>query len=359
MAAAQFTVHPGWRGRVPTAMEVVTDQSTALSRIVELIDAQLWSPRQRREWTAMLSAMVHAMDWHTGLVVGVSRDRLAQLTGRSVTTVSRLWAWAEGEGLLARVEEGASREWLGTAEHRTAAFVFVRPRRHISVGPPSVEDSSFPQLTTPVDQNGNPPASCVTTNPLERLNHSQSTYRGPWATFAIPSTPSQRQAAATLYLNRAGLGGTRIDARRLHGLLKPWWTAGICVAGLFWMLDHHPDEPEKTRGDAVRGARDPVAVIGSRLAPWAGRTSELPSAVQGRRGDYQAAQQARLQHRLTRAHTTAALPHCPTAGADVRAAAQAALRAHLEHLRTRAHASRRTPVSRAQRWPNPPRGTRQ
>jgi hypothetical protein len=335
-------------------MEVLTDQPGALARIAELVEAQLWSPRQRREWTAMLTAMVHAMDWDTGLVVGVSRDRLARVTGRSVTTVSRLWAWAEGTGLLARVEEGASREWLGTTEHRSAAFVFVRPIRRAGGARPG--GGPFPQFIGPVDQNGNPPASCVTSNPLERLNHSPSKSAGTWSSFGIPSTPSQRRAAAALYLARAGLDGKTINVRRLHGLLKPWWAAGVCVAGLFWMLDHHPDEPERPRGDAVRGARDPIAVIGSRLAPWTGRLPELPAAVHGRRGDYQAAQQARLEERLARADT-AALPHSPAADAEVRKAAQAALRAHLDRLHVRA-AGRHRAASRPSRWPSTPRGAR-
>jgi hypothetical protein len=81
-------------------MEVPTDQAAALARIAELVEAPLWSPRQRREWTAMLTAMVHATDWDTGPVVGVSRPRPPPRAAQSARTHCHVDA-REGDERLA------------------------------------------------------------------------------------------------------------------------------------------------------------------------------------------------------------------------------------------------------------------
>src|SRR5258708_7826519 len=59
-------------------------------------------------------------------------------------------------------------------------------------------------------------------------------------------------------------------------MLGPWFEAGWCVAGLLYALDHHPDGPGSSRGDAARAARDPLRVLGHRLSPWGGRLVDLP-----------------------------------------------------------------------------------
>lgn len=337
--AGRFEVHPGWRGRVPASFDVVTDQVFALERISVLVDAETWCPRQRREWTAMLTAMVQAMDWETGLIAGITRERLADVVGRSTRSVSRMWCWAQDVGLLARVEEGASAQWLGTDRNRAATFVIVAavgsiPDRQPESDPAGhVVDSSSP-LSSAVDKSGNPPASCVSKKPLKRLNQT-STHS--WPSFRIPELPSQRLAAARLLVTRTGLDVRGLDQQRLCGLLKPWWQAGACVAGLLWAIDHHPDYPERSRGDAIRGAHDPLAVLGHRLRPWAGRIGELPANLRGLSGDYLAAQEARL------AKATATVPDLESpspASSNIRAAAQAAVRTHLAQLaRRRDHAS--------------------
>jgi hypothetical protein len=274
----------------------------------------------------MLAVMVAAMDWSTGLIAGVTRERLAEAVGRSTRSVSRLWAWAERVELLARVEEGASGGWLGTDRNRAAAFVLVTPRHPAAgrpVSEPDAEEVSSTGFVAAGDKGGNPPASCVSNKPLGR---PQFTTEPPWPSFRIPETPSQRHLAATLLVARAGLDATRLDQRRLRGLLKPWWEAGACVAGLLWAIDHHPDHPGTARGDALRGARDPLAVMGFRLSPWTGRIARLPSAVRGLRGDYQAVQRVRLAA-ATGAGEPTSTPR-PASG-HTRAAARAALRAHL------------------------------
>lgn len=67
---------------------------------------------------------------------------------------------------------------------------------------------------------------------------------------------------------------------RLRALLACWWAQGACVAGLLHAADHHPDQPDHARGDALRGARDPLRVLGHRLRPWQGRLAQLPGTAQ-------------------------------------------------------------------------------
>ena len=292
--SGRFEVHPGWRGRLPDGVEIVAEQAAALQRITELIDAELWCPRQRREWTVMLSAMVWAMDWRTGLITGVSREHLAATVGRSVRSVSRMWRWAHDTGLLIRVEEGASAQWLGTRRNRSASFVLVDSAGTQASRQAARDSQESAQLTGFVEQSGNPPVSYAEIDPLRRNNHSQKTATDRWLWRRIPETPSQRRAAATELLRRTGLEARGVDPRRVHGLLLSWWDAGASPAGLLYMLDHHPDHPHLRRGPAFDGARDPLAVMGYRLAPWTARLTELPPTAQGHKGDYLAAQKARL-----------------------------------------------------------------
>jgi hypothetical protein len=345
-----FGVHPGWRGRIPAEFVVLTDQGRAIARATEIVDDQLWSPRQRREWLAMLTAMAHRMDWegqpdrpdrprHPGLIKGLTRHELASMAGRSPTTVSRVWAWAQDIGLLVRVEEGAPKQWLGSKHNRAAVFAFVAPR--------SGESS---QLTGPVDKDGDHPQSYVSNYPsrqIKRLSQTTTTSPRPsWPLFAIPTTPAEREAASQLLLTRAGLDALQLDPRRLRGVLKQWWLDGACVAGLLWAVDHHPDHPEHSRGDTFRGARDQVALLGYRLAPWRNRLHELPVAVTGHRGDYRAAQAERLTQRLWLAEQTT-VRHSPTSASSSREAAKAALAEHMAVLSRRRRLAPPSLVSRS------------
>ena len=100
------------------------------------------------------------------------------------------------------------------------------------------------------------------------------------------------RAVATL-LERTGLGA-RVVRWRAVAMLGPWFEAGWCVAGLLHALDHHPDRPEATRGDAVRAARDPLRVLGHRLGPWRGRLADLPAGLMAVDGPAQRARAAAL-----------------------------------------------------------------
>ncbi len=328
-------MHPGWRGRVPERMRVVTDQPEALARVDELIDAQLWSPRQRREWARMLTAMVHAMDWHTGLIVGVTREQLATIVGRSPTTVSRMWAWAQDSGLICRVEEGAPKEWLGTAHNRAAAFVVVTDSPPAPPAGPSGDtapEGASSQLTLAVDESGNHPTSYVSKKPLDGQRTATNKHTS-WPGWQIPTTPAERSAAASELLTRIGLDRPSLaPRRRVHGLLRTWWDQEWCVVGLLHAIDHRPDGTHL--GDAVRGARDPLAVIGSRLAQWRDHHQELPRHLRGLKGDYQAAQSERLRRRTSSPSPSACRP-AVTSSEDVRSAARAAVRDHLRDLARR------------------------
>jgi hypothetical protein len=330
--AGRFQVHPGWRGRVPAQFEVVTDQVAALERTRELVEAEDWCERRRQEAAVVLAVMVWAMDWRTGLVTGVTREHLAARVGRSTRSVSRLWAWAQDVGLLARVEEGADKRFLGASSNRAAAFVVVAPVGWAADRAAAQPMPESPQLSGAVDKTGNLPVPYVRNKPLGRRELRDE----PWPARGIPATPAQRRAGAEALLTRTGLDRRLIDPRRLHGLLRPWWDAGACVSGLVWMLDHHPDQPDQPRGCATRSAHDPLAVFGYRLAPWIGRTCELPEAVRGLHGDYRAAQKTRLAALLPPEPDTPTRPARPSSAA-VRAAAQAALREHLTNRRRGVH----------------------
>ena len=309
--AGQFAAHPGRRhrrvyfaprhsrdGRVvrgadpvvealPEGLGVVTDQARALARVEELVDAELWRADHRATALGVLRGLVHAMDWETGLIAGLTRGRLAEAAGCSTRTVSRVLAWAthSNVALLACVEPGASAAHLGTTTNRAAAWAITAP-------PPKPEGSDRAPCSTPSepssaaggDGSGNPPASCVreTTprndqgkNHLDKQNHDQ-----PWPLWTPPCTPAERARASDRLLERIGLAG-RLPHWRARGLLARWWqTEGACVAGLLHALDHHPDQPDTPRGDALRGARDPLAVLAWRLRPWQQRLHELPASLQ-------------------------------------------------------------------------------
>lgn len=274
VAKGRFAVHPGWRHRVPRSRVVLTNQPTVLARAAELVDAEVWRADRRRSSLSLIGGLVAAMDWRTGLVTGVTRAQLAKRASVSERTVSRLLAWAYAAGLLVCVETGATAEFLGTDRNRAPAYVFTLPA---GIPPPPCRQAPADPA---VDEPGNPPASCVKKLPLgetrgPEVRHDEPPRRASWPARDRARTPAERTAATHTVLERVGLTG-HVPLHRAHGLLTPWWRDGVCLAGLLHALDHHPDHPNHPRGDALRAARDPLAVLGHRLMPWRGRLGDLP-----------------------------------------------------------------------------------
>lgn len=340
LTAGTYQPHPGWRHFIEPEWRVLTDQAEALRIVNDLVDAQNWRADKRTSWLAILRRIVHSMDWSTGLVTAVTAQRLGEAGDRAPRTVSRVLAWARDIGLIVVVEHAASAEFLGTGHGRTPTYALVtnRPHSPTSTGSASGRSpaASHTQVTTSVDESGDLPASHVEIKPLNGRRLDPPKHRPTtWLTFRVPESPTERNLATQCLLQRLGLdhrGVPQMPLWRTRALLRPWWEAGASPAGLLYAIDHHPDQPQHHRGDALRGARDPLRVLGHRLQPWRGRLTELPPAVRGIRGDYQ-----------TTPTTTApiarpglpAVTHIPTSRVEVRQAAQAALREHLRLLRER------------------------
>lgn len=266
-------MHPGWRGRVPHGLVLVTDQAAARELIERGIDAEPWRADRRRVARIVLRTLADGMDWRTGLVTGATREKAAQRAGTSLRTVSRVIAWASRVGLLVCVEKGATAGFLATGMNRAPAYVFTalagmpvpRPRR--------VADDQR------AEQIGNPPASCDSTTPLVREGVKRASPKPvAWPGRDRARDSRERAAATRTVLERVGIVG-RARTWKAAAMLACWWRTGWSVSGVLYAIDHHPDRPAETRGDAVRGARDPLAVIGHRLAVWQGREHELPAAV--------------------------------------------------------------------------------
>jgi len=270
---------------------VVTDQPAARELIERSIDAEVWRADRRRVARIVLRTLVEAMDWRTGLVTGATREKAAQRAGASPRTVSRVIAWASRAGLLVCVEKGATARFLGTASHRAPAYVFVSPSGMPIPRPRRVADDQR------VDQIGNPPASCDSTQTLVREGAKRASPKRPaWPGRDRARDGRERAAATQTVLDRAGV--RRVPSWKAAAMLARWWRAGWSVAGVLYAIDHHPDRPGETRGDAIRGARDPLAVIGHRLAAWTGREGELPAAVQAVDPDERRRRAARLAEQL-------------------------------------------------------------
>ena len=341
VASGRWDPHPGWRNRVGRDLVVVTDQTAALCRAEQLVDTELWRLDKRVRWTRMLRRLMCSMDWTTGLVCGVTLAQLAEVGGCSQRTVSRLLAWAQDVNLLVVVEVGAAATFLGTASNRAPAYVFVAPPAPPAEEPATSEDQSSnhamttdsDQLKVPVDENGNLPHSYTGNKPLtngRRLNHPTQPQIN-WPLWQIPTTPAERSAAVTTLLAKIGLDGRTVPVWRARALFHPWWTAGACVIGLLYAIDHHPDGT--LRGNALRGAADPLRVLGHRLRPWVGQLHQLPPGLVGHHGDYRTKQAARVAERIAaaerdRAHQTSQ-PSRPLSTATAREAARAALKAVL------------------------------
>ena len=117
-----------------------------------------------------------------------------------------------------------------------------------------------------------------------------------WPVFGGPQSAPERTAATQCLFQRLGLDHQWVPGVplwRARALLRTWWDAGACPAALLHAIDHHPDRPDHHRGDALRGSRDPLRVLGARLCPWRGRLHELPARLAGLPGDYRAATTAR------------------------------------------------------------------
>lgn len=288
---------------------VLTDQPEALRRVEQLVDAELWRGDKRVRWSRMLRRLASSMDWTTGLVCGVTLAQLAKVGDCSPRTVSRMLAWAQDVNLLVVVEVGAAGAFLGTTTNRAPAYVLVTTPA-CPGGQPVVDDAmagvraavtDSAQLRELVDRSGDLPHSHVSSKPLTASKRLRPPNRPNtnWPAWQIPATSSQRSAAVTTLLARIGLNSQSIPVWRAQGLFHHWWNAGGCVAGLLHAIDHYPDGTP--RGDALRGAADPLRVLGYRLRPWVGQLHRLPPQFAGRHGDYRAEQATRLAGRIAAA----------------------------------------------------------
>ena len=337
LTAGGYAPHPGWRHFIAPGWRVLLDQAEALAVVETLIEDQDWRTDKRAAWTAILRQLVCAMDWDTGLVAALTAQRLADAGGRAPRTVSRVIAWARDIGLLVVVEHAASAEFLGTGRGRTPTYALVTntPLPQPAPADTAADPTESAQLTPAVDESGDLPESLVGNKPLNGRRLKPTTPVEPeWPLYRVPETAPERTAAARRLLGRLGLdrgGVSAVPLWRTRALLRPWWDAGACPAGLLWAIDHHPDRPDHHRGDALRGAGDPLRVLGYRLRPWHGRLAQLPPKVVGIRGDYLAAQQPRPS--AATASSPATEPARPPTAAQ--RSAQAALRDHLAQLRSR------------------------
>jgi len=345
VASGRWDPHPGWRNRVDADLVdrdlvILTDQAAAMRRVEQLVDGELWRADKRASWTVMLRRLVCSMSWTTGLICGVTLAQLAEVGDCSPRTVSRLLAWAQDADLLVVAEPGAAAAFLGADRNRAPAYVLVAPLTppaqksghrddHQASSPAPVVLSA--QLIGPVEENGDLPQLSVGSKPLtggRRPDH-HPTANQDWPAWQIPTTPAQRSAAVMSFLRRIGLSAGRIPIWRARALLYQWWAEGACVAGLLHMIDHHPDGTP--RGDALRGATDPLRVLGHRLRPWVGHLDALPAHLTGRHGGYRAAQATRIAHRVAAAeqhrHSTAL--HRSYSTAEARKTARATLEAML------------------------------
>jgi hypothetical protein len=331
----QFTPHPGWRHFIADGWRVLIDQREAWQVVENLVDGEEWRRDKRASWLLILRQLVHGMDWETGLITGLTAARLGEAGGRATRTVSRVLAWARDVGLVVVVEHAASACFLGSRRNRTASYALVTqspPPLNPTASEAELLDAHAAQL---VDENGDLPEPLVSTKPStpgRRLDPATQ-LSNHWPIYAIPTSLPERSLATQCLLTRLGLdrrGVSRVPLWRTRALLKTWFDDEACVAGLLFALEHHPDRPGHHRGDTLRGARDPLRVIGHRLRPWRGRLKELPPALTGIRGDYRQknplATPARVSSpRVARSETPS----------QVRRAAQEAINAHLRLLRQR------------------------
>ncbi len=341
VAAGRYDPHPGWRHLVAPQYRVLLEQAEALGVVDELVDAQEWRSDKRAAWAAILRRLVCSMDWQTGLITAVTLARLGDAGARAPRTVSRVIAWARDAGLLVVVEHGASAEFLGTDHGRTPSYVLVAPLATTTPPPATAGGGPDPvsaQLSMVVDESGVLPVTYVGNQPLNgrRLEPAEPTPAG-WPLYGVPQSAPDRTAATRCLFQRLGLdqrGVSRMPLWRARALLRPWWVAGACPAALLFAIDHHPDRPDHHRGDALRGARDPLRVLAARLRPWRNRLHELPAKLAGVPGDYQA--QPSLRPAPSRAPRVALTPPGRSAAQIAAVATWEAHRAQLRAARAAA-----------------------
>ena len=341
VTAGRYDPHPGWRHLLAPQYRVLVEQAEALAVVDDLVDAQEWRSDKRTAWAAILRRLVCSMDWQTGLITAVTLARLGDAGARAPRTVSRVIAWARDAGLLVVVEHGASAEFLGTDHGRTPTYVLVAPLVPTTPPPapagdrePDPTEPASAQLSMAVEESGDLPVTYVGNKPLNgrRLEPTQPAPAG-WPVYGVPQTAPDRTAATRCLFQRLGLdqqGVSGVPLWRARALLRPWWAAGACPAALLHAIDHHPDRPDHHRGDALRGARDPLRVLAARLRPWRDRLRELPGTLAGIPGNYEA--QPGLRPPTPPAPQTAPPPPGPSAG---QVAAKAAWEAHRAQLRAR------------------------
>lgn len=336
---AGFIPHPGWRNFIDREYRVLLDQREALDYVARLVDDEEWRSDKRRSWSAILRRLVCHMDWETGLITGLTTQRLGAAGDRTERTVSRVLAWARDRGLLVVVEPGASAEFLGTDTGRTPTYALVThtPPPHLASPQHDEEPDTASAGQTTVDENGDLPTTHVSTKPLSGGRRPQLTSQHQWHPYDVPDTPGARNAATLTLITLLGLGGRKahkIEIWRARALLKPWWDAGATVAGLRHALEHHPDRPNQPRGPVTTDARDPLRVIGARLRPWKGRLHEIRAVQIGHMRTTTKPKPDKLHHRgsARRVEFDRTLLDRP-AGRGARQAAREALSEHLRQLR--------------------------
>lgn len=350
----RYQPHPGVQNFIPPGN--VRDQATALRIVEQLVAAQQWRSDRREAWGAILRRLVLGMDWETGLITAVTAVRLGAAGDRATRTVSRVISWAVEVGLVVVAEKAAAPEFLGSVHGRTPTYALYRPPGLPPAAPVAEPDEGHPdephrdappaQVSPSPTPLGVLPSSAEPRQPLiGRRLERRTPVPTPWPLYRVPQTPSERTLAAKCLLRRLGLDRGGVSGgllRHARMLLRVWWEAGACPAGLLWAIDHHPDRPDHHRGDALRGARDPVRVLGHRLRPWLGRLGELPRQYIGHRHDYVAAAAATLEARVAAAEQrpAASAVFVPSASAHTREALRAELRAHLVQRRQVRLASR-------------------
>lgn len=328
--AGRYEPHPGIENFVPPGR--LRDQSVALRVVETMVAAQRWRVDRREAWLAILRRLVLSMDWETGLVCAVKAEDFAEAGARATRTVSRVIAWAVEVGLVVVAEKAASAAFLGASKGRTPTYALYVPP---GLPDPPPAEVALTQVNTSDGELGDLPTVCVSNKPLNgrRLQDTPPASTS-WPVFGVPGTPSERNRATHCLFKRLGLdlgGVSGVAFWRARAQFKRWWDAGACPAGLLYAIDHHPDRPDRHRGDALRGARDPLRVLGYRLKPWDGRIHELPIAVRGILGDYTA-----LARPATRVEAPApATPFTPSSSPTLRASLRAELAAELAAIQAR------------------------
>lgn len=314
------------------------DQAAALARLDELVGAESWRTDKRAAWTAMAQVLVHGMSWETGLVAGVTRAQLAERADVGLRTATSLLAWAQDVGWLVCVEAGASAQFLGTTTNRAPTYVLTIPLGW------SPRDAQGADRRTPVDGGScHPPASGGwEESPRRERGPKDRQDTKPWPVFDRATTASERARAVSTLLDRSGFA-RKVVRWRAVALLAPWFEAGWSVMGLLYALEHHPDRPAASRGDAARAARDPLRVLGHRLSPWIGRSRDLPAGLVSVDGRARRARVAMLAAGGHMAEPSAASGHGRpvtrlVATPATRAAARAEVAAALSARRVERHA---------------------